>query len=497
MHASSISQKTWGPKPHLMKWTWECVVRPALTYGSVIWAHESQRPLVRTKLRSLNRLALSTLTSFPSSSPIQVSEILTDTFPLHLYLLKEGLCAFIRLHSQLQLDWSGLGHSQNFSISHRKFWLDLLQTYELSHLTQEVDHTWGGMPPKLYQVDLDSFNSGRPDWFGDLTIYTDGSKWNGQVGAGVYVRQHDGVLPVFSESTRLSDSSSVFQAEMTAILRALVYLQSQGDFNTAIIYSDSQAALQALNAESLHSKLVEQVVLLLNSLSGQIVLRWVRAHAGHSGNEQADSFAKMGCYRDLPTTPTPFPRKLIRTTVVDKLRTIWDQEWSTYPHARQSRYFCSGQDHSRGKEICQLSRFSLGRLIRVVTGHNGFNAHRHNVDNDISAACRLCGAGQDSFLHFITVCPSLSQDRVRILTKSFLTPHVWDVDEILAFSRLPRISYFMDKHGFYSASTDDDQDSSSDSSDEDTPELCAKLLSFILLDKKKPIKHNILLFLSF
>ena len=373
--------------------------------------------------------------------------------------MKEGLCAFVRLHSQLQLDWSGQSRSRTFSTSHRKFWLDLLQTLNLTHLTQEVDHTWGGMPPKQYQIDLESFTHGTPDWFGDLTIYTDGSKWNGQVGAGVYVRRNDGVLPIFFESFRLSDTSSVFQAEMMAIYRALLFLETQGDFNTAIIYTDSQAALQALNAESLHSKLVERTVTLLNTLLGQVILRWVRAHVGHSGNEHADSFAKIGCYRDLPETPTPFPRKLIRTSVISKLREIWDEEWSAYPLARQSKYFCSGQNPSRAKEICQLSRFSLGRLIRIVTGHNGFNAHRHNVDNDISGVCRLCGAGQDSFLHFITVCPSLSQDRVRILTNSFLTPHVWDVEEVLAFSRIPRISYFMDRHGFYSASTDDDNSS--------------------------------------
>ena len=456
MHISSVSQKAWGPKPHLLKWAWECIVRPALVYASVAWEHESNRPAINDKLRSLNRLALSTIAPFPTSSPGRTVEMMTDTFPLHLYILKEGLCAFIRLHDQLQLDWSGQGRTISCSTSHRKFWLDLIDSLQISHLTLSVDHTWGNMPPKQYQVDLSSFDHGSPDWFGHFTIYTDGSKWKGQVGAGVYIREGNGVLPVYSEATRLSDSSSVFQAEVTAIYQSLLFLQQQNDFGTAVIYSDSQAALQALNAESLHSKLVRDTVSLLNSLFGQVLLRWVKAHAGHSGNEHGDSFAKMGCFRDLPTEPTPFPRKLIRNTVVLKLRDVWDKEWREYPGAPQSRYFYSGQDKTKAKEICRLSRFNLGRLIRLVSGHNGFNAHRHNVDNDIDDTCRLCRLGSESFLHFITVCPSLSLDRVRIFQKSFLAPTTWDVDEILEFSRLPQISFFMDRHGFYTNHDVDD-----------------------------------------
>ena len=130
----------------------------------------------QVKLRSLNRLGMFTYSAIPGSVPVRGTEILTDTFPLHLYLLKEGLCAFIRLHAVLQLDWSGRGRTRTRSISHRKFWLDLMDSFQIQHLAMEVDHTWGGMPPRMYQVDLDSFKEGVPDWFGDFTVYTDGSK---------------------------------------------------------------------------------------------------------------------------------------------------------------------------------------------------------------------------------------------------------------------------------------------------------------------------------
>ena len=57
-------------------------------------------------------------------------------------------------------------------------------------------------------------------------IYTDGSKYEGQVGAAFCVFI-DGTL-YHSEGFRLPDHASVFQAEMIAILRALEWLKLFG-----------------------------------------------------------------------------------------------------------------------------------------------------------------------------------------------------------------------------------------------------------------------------
>ena len=107
MHVASITQKTWGPLPKLLYWTFTCVIRPMIVYGAMAWGYKVERKFFQDSLRSLNGLALSTMASYPNSSPIRGVEMLTDTCPLHLYILKEGLCTFIRLHASLPLDWSG------------------------------------------------------------------------------------------------------------------------------------------------------------------------------------------------------------------------------------------------------------------------------------------------------------------------------------------------------------------------------------------------------
>ena len=83
---AGISRVIWGPKPNLSRWVYRCVVRPMIVYGSVTWAHSIDRPSIVQRLRRINRLAIATYTMFPRSTPTRAVELLTDTFPLHLWI---------------------------------------------------------------------------------------------------------------------------------------------------------------------------------------------------------------------------------------------------------------------------------------------------------------------------------------------------------------------------------------------------------------------------
>ena len=34
--------KLWGPSPKAMKWMYETMVRPIITYGAIVWAHRAK-----------------------------------------------------------------------------------------------------------------------------------------------------------------------------------------------------------------------------------------------------------------------------------------------------------------------------------------------------------------------------------------------------------------------------------------------------------------------
>jgi len=84
----------------------------------------------------------------------------------------------------------------------------------------------------------EDWEQGQPGPTKAVNFYTDGSKLNNQVGGGIYSEQLN-----IRKSFRLPDHCSVFQAEVFAIIEALMLLNDANCQNKLIIiYSDSQAA---------------------------------------------------------------------------------------------------------------------------------------------------------------------------------------------------------------------------------------------------------------
>ncbi|GBO05288.1 hypothetical protein AVEN_144491-1 [Araneus ventricosus] len=104
------------------------------------------------------------------------------------------------------------------------------------------------------------WDTSHPDFA--LAVYTDGSKLNGQVGAGFCVFN-----PSFSGDFqyRLDDHCSVFQAELMALKQALLW-KSQNKKNVHChIFMDSMSSLKALQRFQPRNNLVEEVRKLLDA----------------------------------------------------------------------------------------------------------------------------------------------------------------------------------------------------------------------------------------
>ena len=99
---------------------------------------------------------------------------------------------------------------------------------------------------------------------------------------------------IHEHSYRLPIGASVFQAEILAIFQAARWLISNPNQRYIKICVDSQAALLALCAQDIKSKLVAKTVETLNLVGARMEIRlvWVKAHVGTAGNEHADMLAK-------------------------------------------------------------------------------------------------------------------------------------------------------------------------------------------------------------
>ena len=130
--------------------------------------------------------------------------------------------------------------------------------------------------------------------------FTDGSRHqlHGCTGASVY-NQTENVQEIIP----LGKHSTVFQAEVCAILNCVQLLRTQQD-QSIVICSDSQAALKALQSPKINSSLVADTVAKLQELSvfNRVRLLWVPGHFGVESNEMADALAKRAAHSEFLST---------------------------------------------------------------------------------------------------------------------------------------------------------------------------------------------------
>ena len=134
-----------------------------------------------------------------------------------------------------------------------------------------------------------------------IPVYTDGSKTVTGVGFAV-------VFPSFNRSAALSPVSSVFTAELSAIIFTLQTIFTL-PVNSFTIFTDSRSVLSALGSfTSLANPLVLSAVewlFLLRQRGYNIGFCWVPGHVGVRGNEQADQLARGAVTSDPRQSPVP------------------------------------------------------------------------------------------------------------------------------------------------------------------------------------------------
>ena len=187
---------------------------------------------------------------------------------------------------------------------------------------------------------------------------------------------------------------------------------------------DSQATLKSLCNPLTTSRLVRETKLILNKLGkmNDIKLHYIEAHKGWIYNELADRNANKGndsSRTDYLACPS---KRGIYSVIEEQTKVKWSNPWDMVPGCRQSRFFIHGPSKSKSKELLGLTRNTLGKLVRFLTGHAFLRRQNMIVFHGINppmgdTTCRACEivGEEETPHHIITYCEAFSAWRAQIL----------------------------------------------------------------------------------
>jgi ribonuclease HI len=236
-----------------------------------------------------------------------------------------------------------------------------------------------------------------------IEIYTDGSKDEGKVGAGVVIYSNKQL--VTQCKYKLQSCCSNNQAEQIAILKALEQLPELDNptDRTVAIFTDSKVTMDSLKNHSMHSFLIEEIrnkVRHLSILNWTIHFGWVKAHIGIEGNEAADKLAKEAAQdeNDQNIVYSRIPATTVATEINKQGIIKWQRQWNSTEKGALCRSFFPVVERRLQMKLLITPEFTA-----LITGHVKTKAHLHRFKLADDHTCP-CNEGVQTPEHIIHDC---------------------------------------------------------------------------------------------
>ncbi|KAJ6176718.1 hypothetical protein N7485_003632 [Penicillium canescens] len=269
---------------------------------------------------------------------------------------------------------------------------------------------------------------------GASLIYTDGSGFEGHIGAAA-VNFHDGDT-VISDRRHLGteSQSTVYAAELSGIEMALARAIKDNKETTpikareVIIFSDSQAAIQAVqnpqrpSGQYALTLIYAHVRTLRSQFLANITLRWIPAHVGVPGNEAADGNAKCaalesaggatsgGTGADQPTIRlAAAAKRMVRERIQDR----WKKQWESERTAQPTKRLVEWPSKKTLRLYNCLSKPRSSIMIQMRSMRIALRHFLYKINEVESDKCP-CGEGSQTPRHVLLQCQTYGELRKRL-----------------------------------------------------------------------------------
>lgn len=372
-----LTSRTWGLSPSVVRQLYLRKVEPMLLYGCQVWWHWGRGVRTSNLLDKIQRPFLIAVSKCFRTVSTVAMQVMTGIPPLAYRA--EALTIMRRLN---------LGHDLILeSVVYKSDEVELLPVSKYPNPAELRYYPWS-----VY----DENNTGM------IHIFTDGSKMDGGVGAGLVVFL--GRFRLDSASYKLSDNASVFQAELFAIYKAIMWCACLGKCEIRIV-SDSRSALDAINSIPPKSCLAFEIRSLLETSDSTFHFHWTKSHVGTLGNELADAAAKAAIARDVTDYVARVSISRMRSHINRVHLADWKDKWQSSEKGRDTKAILESVD----KNI-HVSDFFVSQL---VTNHGRFPAYLNRFfDRGVSCICGEPAADRD---HYLYMCPAVADMRNRYL----------------------------------------------------------------------------------
>ncbi|XP_023214180.1 uncharacterized protein LOC111617077 [Centruroides sculpturatus] len=240
----------------------------------------------------------------------------------------------------------------------------------------------------------------------NIIIYTDGSKINSYVGCAfvAYAQNQE----IYSQVFRLGELSTIFQAEMFAILMAVTWTNDTYNDCYITIISDSASSLATLHNNELHpiSTKIKHVVCTSNNM---YTFQWTMAHHGTVGNERADFLAKTAASNTcLPVSYNKISMNVVKRILWLELINEWQGRWNECEGSNTYRFLPSIEETYKFKWI-KPNHW----ITQFLTNHGKFASYFARFSGLNTNLCPICQI-EDGNVHYIFHCPILERERNEI-----------------------------------------------------------------------------------